>query len=144
MNVQEQIENYLLSHDEPKRNEMQTLHTLLLNALPDAKLRFDDGKDTDGKVLTNPTIGYGQYTIKYANGKTKEFFQIGLSANKTGISVYIMGLKDKKYLSETYGNEIGKATVTGYCIKFNKLTDINTDVLKKAVISGAELTDNDL
>ncbi|MHA4895752.1 DUF1801 domain-containing protein [Pedobacter sp. PWIIR3] len=143
MNVKEEIENYLLSYDEPKRTEMQTLHTLLLNALPNAKLWFDDGKDAEGKVLTNPTIGYGQYTIKYANVKTKEFFQIGLSGNKTGISVYVMGLKDKKYLVETYGNEIGKANVTGYCIKFNKLKDIDTNVLTEAVISGAELTKED-
>ena len=39
-------------------------------------------------------------TLKYADGTTREFYQIGLSANKTGISVYIMGIEDKKYLSQ--------------------------------------------
>ena len=41
-------------------------------------------------------------------------FQIGLSANKTGISVYILGIEDKKYLAQTYGKDLGKASVTGY------------------------------
>ena len=70
-------------------------------------------------------------TIKYADGKTKEFFQIGLSANTTGISVYIMGIKDKKYLAQTYGKKLGKASVTGYCIKFKTLKDINVMYLKR-------------
>ena len=51
--------------------------------------------------------------MKYADGKTKEFYQIGISANTTGISVYIMGIADKKYLLETYAKTIGKASITG-------------------------------
>lgn len=89
--------------------------------------------DANNKVVNNPTIGYGSYTIKYANGKTREFFQIGLSANTTGISVYIMGLKDKNYLAETFGKELGKASVTGYCIKFKNLKDINVKILESAI-----------
>ena len=58
--------------------------------------------------------GYASYTIKYADGKTKEFYQIGMSANTTGISDYILGIEDKKYLAGTYGKNPGKASVTGY------------------------------
>jgi hypothetical protein len=47
--------------------------------------------------------------IKYSDGKTQELYQIGIIANTTGISVYIMDIQDKKYLSETYGKTIGKA-----------------------------------
>src|SRR5579864_6709750 len=79
-------------------------------------------------------------TIKYANGKTKEFYQIGISANTTGISVYIMGVNDKKYLAQTFGRELGKASVTGYCIKFTTITDIKIDVLKAAIQYGIEQT----
>ncbi len=61
-----------------------------------------------------------------------------MSANKTGISVYILGIEDKKYLAETYANDLGKATVTGYCIRFKTLKDINNDVLKAAVRFGFE------
>ena len=136
MNIQEQIKNYISSQPEPKRSEMQQLHHLALQTLPGCKLWFLDGRDSQNKIVSNPNIGYGSYTIKYANGETKEFYQVGLSANTTGISVYIMGLKDKTYLSRTYGNRLGKASVTGYCIKFKTLIDINTDVLEEAIRFG--------
>lgn len=69
--------------------------------------------------------------------KTK-FYQIGISANTTGISVYIMGIQDKNYLPETYGKTIGKASVTGYCIKFKALKDVNMDILEAAIRDGVE------
>jgi len=133
MNVQEQIDTYIASHAEPKRGNLQELHDLVLRVNPSAKLWFLDGKNDEGKVVSNPNIGYGSYTINYADGSTKEFYQVGLSANTTGISVYIMGLEDKKYLAETYGSDLGKATVTGYCIRFKTLEDINTETLKAAI-----------
>jgi hypothetical protein len=136
MNIQEQIKKYMAGQPEPKCSDMQELHRLILQVSPTSKLWFLDGKDRTGKIVSNPNIGYGSYTIKYADGKTKEFYQIGLSANTTGISVYIMGIKDKTYLAKTYGKKLGKATVTGYCIKFKALEDINMDVLKEAIHSG--------
>jgi hypothetical protein len=136
MNIQKQIAEYLATQPEPKRSEMQELHHILLAMMPACKLWLLDGKDEKGKIVSNPNIGYGSHTIKYANGKTKEFYQIGLSANTTGISVYIMGIDDKKYLSQTFGQQLGKASVTGYCIKFKKLADIKVDVLKAAIQHG--------
>lgn len=140
MNIHEQIENYITSQPDPKRSDMETLHKLMLKILPEGKLWFDNGKNSENKTVNNPTIGYGFYTIKYADGKTRDFFQIGLSANTTGISVYILGIKDKTYLSQNYGTKLGKASVTGYCIKFKALKDINTDVLEAAIRDGVELT----
>jgi Domain of unknown function (DU1801) len=138
MNVQEQIKKYIASQPEPKRSDMQELHQLTLQVLPGCKLWFDNGKNGENKTVSNPTIGYGFYTIRYADGKTREFFQIGLSANKTGISVYILGIKDKTYLAQTYGKQLGKATVTNYCIRFKTLQDINIDILEAAIRHGGE------
>ena len=136
MKVQEQIKKYIASQAEHKRSDMQALHQRILQILPACKLWFDDGINNENKTVSNPTIGYGLFTIKYADGKTKEFFQVGLSANKSGISVYILGIKDKTYLAHTYGEKIGKATVTGYCIKFKVLKDINIDILEAAIQYG--------
>ncbi len=144
MNVQEQIKNYIDSQPEPKRNDMQELHLHILKVLPRCKLWFLDGKDSDGKTVSNPNIGYGSYTIKYADGTTREFYQIGMSANTTGISVYILGIEDKKYLAQTFGEKIGKASVTGYCIKFKKLKDINLTVLEEAIRYGVEAQNESL
>ncbi|HLA57721.1 MAG TPA: hypothetical protein VK622_03120, partial [Puia sp.] len=105
MNVQEQIKKYITSQPESKRSDMQALHQRILQVLPGCKLWFVDGKNSEGKTVSNPNIGYGLYTIKYADGETREFFQIGISANTTGISVYILGLEDKTYLARTYGKK---------------------------------------
>ncbi len=140
MNIQEQIQKYIDSQPEPKRADIEVLHKRILQVLPKCKLWFLDGKDDKGKIVSNPNIGYGLQTIKYADGKTKEFYQIGISANTTGISVYIMGIEDKKHLTETYGKTIGKATVTGYCIKFKTLKDINIDTLEAAIRDGVKQT----
>jgi hypothetical protein len=136
MSVEEQIKQYINSIAEPKRMDIQELHLIIMQLMPECTLWFLDGKNSDGKIVSNPNVGYGLQTIKYANGKTKEFYQIGLSANTTGISIYIIGIEDKKFLANTYGKGIGKATVTGYCIKFKKLKDINITVLQTAIKYG--------
>ena len=133
MNVEEQIKNYLNSLPEPKRSDLQALHRLMLKIMPAAKLWFLDGKNSENKIVSNPNIGYGSGDIKYADGSCREFYQIGLSANKTGISVYILGLNDKTYLVKTLGNKLGKASVSSYCIKFRSLKDINTDILQAVI-----------
>src|SRR2546430_15724728 len=136
MNLQEQIQKHITSQPEPKRSDMQALHLLTLQVLPAGRLWFLDGKNSENKTVSNPNIGYGFHTIKYADGTTREFYQIGLSANKTGISVYILGIKDKTYLARTYGKKLGKASVTGYCIRFKALKDINIDTLGAAIRYG--------
>ena len=140
MSVQVQIKEYINSLPEPKRSDIELLHKHILLLLPKCKLWFLDGKDDNGKIVSNPNIGYGLQTIKYADGKTKAFYQIGISTNSTGISVYILGMEDKKRLSETYGKIIGKASVTGYCIKFKRPKDINLDILASAIREGVKQT----
>ncbi len=138
MSIQEQIDAYIASQPEPKRSDLQALHQRILQVSPDCRRWFNDGKNSEGKIVSNPNIGYGFYTIQYADGSSREFFRIGLSANTTGISVYIMGIPDKTYLATTYGKSLGKASVTGYCIKFKNLKDINAAVLEAAVRYGLE------
>ena len=139
MTVQQQIDAYIAGQSSLKRDEMLELHGRILEISPNARLWFLDGKDATGKVVTNPNIGYGATTIRYAKGETREFYKVGISGNTTGISVYVMGLDDKKQLAETYGKRLGKASVSGYCIKFKSLKDIDIDVLDelfRASLSG--------
>ena len=143
MSVSQEIQNYIAGQPEPKGLEMRELHDLILRLDPDCELWFLDGKDARGKIVSNPNIGYGSQTMKYADGSSREFYQIGLSANTAGISLYVMGLDDKKYLADNFGGKIGKASVSGYCIKFKKLKDINLDVLEAAIRFGFEATSHD-
>jgi len=134
------ISDYLAAQPERKRGDMRALHSMISRLIPDGPLWFLDGKDENGRVVSNPNIGYGQLTITYADGRTRDFYQIGLSANTAGISVYIMGLDDKGYLAETYGEALGKASVTGYCIKFSALRNVDIDVLETAIRDGIART----
>ncbi len=140
MTVDDQIRRHLETIPEPKQSDMRRLHGTILEMNPGCKLWFFDGKNEDGKVVSNPSIGYGTIGKQYANGRCKELFQAGISANSAGLSVYIMGLDDKKYLQEKYGDSIGKANVTGYCIKFKSLKDINLGTLKEAIKDGIQQT----
>ena len=140
MDVTTQITSYIDSLPERKRGDLHALHKIILRLMPGARLWFLDGKDERGKTVSNPNIGYGLLIMTYADGKTREFYQIGLSANTTGISVYIMGLEDKTYLTRTYASKLGKASVTGYCIKFSTLANIKPDILEAAMRDGIAQT----
>lgn len=140
--ITSQIDAYISSQPEPKRSDMRDLHRIIQDVMPGCKLWFLDGKDSENKTVSNPNIGYGLYTITYADGKTRDFYQIGLSANTTGISVYVLGIKDKTYLAQTYGKTLGKASVSGYCIKFKSLKDINMDVLQEAIRYRASIVED--
>lgn len=140
MNIREQIQKYIALQPEPKRSDMQKLHGIIQRLMPKSRLWFLDGKDENGKVVSNPNIGYGLQTLDYADGRHREFYQIGVSANTNGISIYILGIKDKKSLARICGKELGKASVTGYCIRFKTLRDINLNVLESAMRYGIEQT----
>jgi hypothetical protein len=141
--VPDLVEAYLALQREPKQADLRQVHSRVLAAFPDCRLWFNDGLNEDGRVVANPNIGYGVYTTKYANGASKDSFRVGLSANAVGISVYVLGLRDKTYLVRTYGDVIGKASLTGYCIKFRRLSDINTDALHAAISHGMTVDHTD-
>ena len=138
MDTQERVDLYLDDQPEPKRADMRALHRLILRVSPDCRLWFLDGRNDEGKIVSNPNIGYGHRVIDYAGGRTRDFYRIGLSANTSGISIYIIGIEDKKHLAQTYGKRLGKASVTGYCIKFRSLGDIDVGVLEEAIRFGLE------
>jgi hypothetical protein len=143
MDVRERVELYLASQPEPKQADLRQIHARVLAEFPGCRLWFSDGTDESGRVVANPSIGYGAYTISYADGSSREFYRIGLSANTVGISVYVLGLDDKAYLARTYGPSIGKASVTGYCLKFRRLSVIDPDVLHAAIRHGMSLDRSD-
>lgn len=143
MSLEEQISHYLESVPEPKQSDMRRLHSAILESNPGCRLWFLDGKDATGKVVSNPSIGYGTLTRTYADGKTKAIFQTGISAHSAGLSIYIMGMDDKAYLRDTYAPRIGKATITGYCIKFKSLKDIDLTTLMAAIQDGMKRTHGD-
>lgn len=140
MNIVAQIHHFISQQESAKQRDLLQLHELMLAILPTGKLWMEDGKNEAGKVVTNPTIGYGNQTLLLAKGKSREMFQIGISANTSGISIYLIGIRNKLDLAQQFGAKMGKAKVTGYCIKFKQLADIEISVLKEAIRLGIALT----
>ena len=137
MSTESQIEAHLAALPEPKGSELRALHRAILALQPDARLWFLDGRDAAGKVVSNPSVGYGE-RAHTAGGKTRPFYRVGLSATTAGISVYLMGFEDKTHLARTYGADLGKAKVTGYCLTFKSLKAISLPVLLAAIREGLE------
>jgi hypothetical protein len=120
-NTAQSHEEYIAAVEEPKRQELQQLHDLVRTLLP----KFEP-------VIISGIMGYGQFHYK---GKSKacegEWFRVGLSANKTGISIYICAGDENGYFPEQARDRLGKATVGRSCIRFKKLSDINLDVVEE-------------
>ncbi len=129
MDTKQHIQNYLNSLTDAKKSGLQSIHDLVLSLYPNIELSFESGKNSENITVSNPSIGYGTYMHRYANGEIKPMYQLGISSNTSGISIYCLNLNDKNFLNEHYGQSIGKAKITGYCIKFKSLKDINLDVL---------------
>jgi hypothetical protein len=140
METEGQIQEFIVSQESTKQQDILSLHELMRSILPTGKLWMEDGKNEEGKVVSNPTIGYGQQSMLLAKGKSREMFQIGISANTRGISIYLIGIRNKLDLEKQFGSKLGKAKVSGYCIKFKQLADLDLSVLEEAIRLGIQLT----
>jgi hypothetical protein len=142
MEIERQILKFIALQEDTKQQDFRSLHELMRSILPTGKLWMEDGKNEEGKVVTNPTIGYGQQSMSLAKGKSREMFQIGISANTSGISIYLIGIRNKLDLAEQFGQKLGKAKVSGYCIKFKQLADLDLTVLEEVLRLGIKLTND--
>ena len=54
MSVRDEIKAYIAGQPQPKRHDMQALHKLILQAMPQGKLWFLDGRNEAGKSCPIP------------------------------------------------------------------------------------------
>ena len=101
MDISEPVEAYLASQPEPKQADLRLLHARILTEFPRAGCGSPTARTRTARSWPTPTSATACYTISYADGSSREFYRIGLSANTTGISVYVLGLDDKTYLART-------------------------------------------
>lgn len=84
----------------------------------------------EGKMWGPSIIGFGHYHYVYESGHEGDAPLIGFSPRKAAISLYVFtGLKEHEHLLTDFGKfKIGKA-----CIYIRRLSDINTEKLKKII-----------
>ena len=78
-------------------------------------------------------IGFGSYHYKYESGHEGDMCIIGFSPRKQNITLYVKSAAEEtKALLE----KLGKHKTGKGCLYLNKLSDVNTDVLKKIIKTG--------
>ena len=78
-------------------------------------------------------IGFGDYHYKYASGREGDWFLTGFSPRKQNFSVYLMSCENEKQLNDLFAR-LGKHKTGRSCLYFNKLADINIEVLEELII----------
>ena len=91
---------------------------------------FTETTRYEGKMWGPSMIGFGSYHYTYKTGHEGDAFLVGYSPRKTKISLYVAANAPKR---EELLNKLGKHTTGKACVYINKLSDINTDVLKELI-----------
>jgi hypothetical protein len=119
-------EDYIAQIDEPRRSDIQRLHELIREIVPDLEPHIHSGM-----------LAYGHYHYKYASGREGDWFPVGLASQKQYISVYVCGVHDGKYVAESNAPRMPKANVGKSCIRFKRVADMDLSVLAEVIRDGA-------
>ncbi len=122
------VDGWLALLPEDAREDMQTLDALISEVMEGHDRVLYAGAFWGGS--DQEIIGYGTYSYTRADKKDVEWFVIGLALQKRYISIYISAVEDGKYLSETYGPDLGKVKVGKSSIGFGHVADIDLDKLR--------------
>ena len=82
------------------------------------------------KLWNVGTLGFDSYHYKYDSGREGDSFIIGFYPRKGKITVYLMDGTAR--FSEFLAN-LGKHTITGYCIYIKQLGNVELPVLEQIV-----------
>lgn len=134
-----ELEYYFGSISTERKKHLIKTFNFLCQLLPSSLIRFNDGKNSEGKIVSNPSIGFGSFEQRYATNETKEFPQITLSATQKGISIHLLGVRGKLDLKSIV-EDLGTSDITGYCIRFKQWDVINQKALAKILLSAFSIT----
>jgi hypothetical protein len=112
-------EEYIDGLAEPRRSELRALHELVRATVPALEPTMEFGMP-----------GYGKYHYRYASGREGDWAVVTMASNKNYISVYVAATtEDGGYLAESYRPRLPNASIGKSCVRFKKLSDVDTEVL---------------
>jgi hypothetical protein len=118
---------YLLALREPRRSEVAELDALIRKTAP--KLE---------PFILGGMLAYGRTRCTYANGKEQDWFKIGVASNASYISLYVRGTAEDGSISEQHRKALPKANIGKGCVRFKRMSDLDTAVLKRVIREGAK------
>ena len=81
-------------------------------------------------------VGFGQRTLKYADGSEADWMKIGFSPRKDKITLYLAPFKGKDDLLAKLGQYKGSKA----CVHIRRLSDVDLAVLEKLIKTAAKAT----
>jgi Domain of unknown function (DU1801) len=123
------VDDYLASLPDGRREIVTRVHEVVTEAVPELEVR-----------MWKTFIGYGSYHYRYASGREGEWFPIGLTNNKSYVSLYFCAAEDDGYLAEKNEERLGKVSVGRSCVRFKKLDDLNLEVVAELAQRAAALS----
>jgi uncharacterized protein YdhG (YjbR/CyaY superfamily) len=121
-------EQYIAEVDEKRRGDIQRLHDLVRRVAPELEPTMKFGM-----------LGYGTYHYKYASGREGDWMTIGIANNKQYISLYCCGADEHGYVAEQFKERLPKANIGKGCVRFNRLADLDQEVLEELIQKAAAL-----
>jgi hypothetical protein len=111
--------------------QLRALDQLIQTTLPGIDRRlFESGMFTG--------VAYGMYYYTNKSGVEMDWPVITMAPQKNYISLYIMAVRNGKYITELYGNKLGKVSIGKSCIRFKKIDDLNATEIKNVLRDAAE------
>ncbi len=118
--TEESVTNFLDSiEDDTKREDCFVISDMMKQA---TKL--------EPKMWGTSIIGFGNYHYKYESGHEGDMCLIGFSPRKASITLYLSGAiaYDQELLKKLGKHKTGKG-----CLYINKLSDVDTKILKQII-----------
>jgi hypothetical protein len=122
------VESYLNTLADERRADCDQLTQIMRS------ITKDDG------AMWGPSIaGFGHTHLVYESGREMDWFLVGFSSRKSGLSVYIMGENEtrEQLLAELGPHKMGKG-----CLTIKRLSDIHLPTLKKLIRESAKAKKN--
>lgn len=111
------VQDYISSLDEQTAKDAHVLNDMMQRI-----------SGQEAKLWNAGTIGFDTYHYKYESGREGDGLVIGFYPRKNKITVYMMD-GTARY-SELLA-KLGKHSLTGYCVYFKRLSDVELPVLEQ-------------
>lgn len=116
------LEEHLETLTPERRADIELIDALIKEVAPELARGYSGGY-----------IGYGPYHYKYASGREGDTYHIGLASQKNYISIYCCAVVDGAYVAEGFRERLPKANIGKSCVRFKKLDDLDSEVLRELI-----------
>lgn len=115
---------YIAQLEGSRKADVEALDSLIRKAAPQLK-----------PFIMNGMLGYGRWHYKYASGREGDWSHIAVANNQNYISIYFSA---NGSIAESYKDELPKAKIGKCCVRFKRLSDLDTGTLRKMILEAAQ------